>query len=273
MSRARFTLGLAIDGDERRQNSPRAVMPIGENVAPFCGRTAAMMRGLGNRTMLPKVIRRPIRACMVTRNVRLHRYSAVSRVGRRTHGEMRAENLLRRTDMLSTILLFSTVLVSRPAVPLDSLHLVFTVQPSATVAGAPITPAVQVSVVDAAGQTVATFARAVTVEISDGTGNEDAELSGTTTVRAVAGVATFGALSIDSAGAEYTLTAAVEGAGEVTSAPFAVTAPAAAAVPVAVATAAPGGGSGSGAARAEFTVQPSRTAAGAPIQPTVAITV
>ncbi|HKE90121.1 MAG TPA: DUF5916 domain-containing protein [Gemmatimonadales bacterium] len=179
--------------------------------------------------------------------------------------------------MLSTILLFSTVLVSRPAVPLDSLHLVFTVQPSATVAGATITPAVQVSVVDAAGQTVTTFARAVTLEISDGSGNEDAELSGTTKVTAVAGVAIFSALSIDSAAAEYKLTATVEGVGEVTSAPFAVTAPAAAAAPVAVATsvvtAAPGGGSGAGAARAEFTVQPSHTAAGAPIQPTVAITV
>src|SRR5262245_26059164 len=200
-----------------------------------------------------------------------------NRVGRRMSGEIRAKNLLPRTDMLSTILLFSTVLVSPPAAPADSLHLVFTVQPSATVAGATITPAVQLRVVDAAGQTVTTFARAVTLEISDGTGNEDAELSGTTTVAAVAGVATFSTLSIDSAAAEYKLTATVAGVGEVTSAPFAVTAPAATAAPVAVptavVTAAPGGGSGAGAARAEFTVQPSHTAAGAPIQPTIAITV
>ena len=185
--------------------------------------------------------------------------------------------------MLSPILMVTAVLVTRPAAAIDSLHLVFTVQPSASVAGAQITPAVQVSVVDGAGQAVASFAGAVSVEISDGSGNEEAELSGTTTVNAVAGVATFAALSIDSAGAGYTLTATVEGVGEVTSAPFAVTTAATAATPPAVATAgeapaavstaAPGGGSVAAESRAEFTVQPSRTAAGGTIQPTIELTV
>lgn len=174
--------------------------------------------------------------------------------------------------MLSPTWLLTAALVSRPAVPLDSLHLVFTVQPSATAAAAAITPAVQVSVVDATGQTVAAFAGTVTVEISDGSGNEEAELSGTTTVTAVGGVATFATLSIDSAGSDYTLTASAAGAGDVTSAPFAVTAPAAAETPVAVASAAPGGGSGAAGSHAEFTVQPSRIAAGGTIQPVVEVT-
>jgi hypothetical protein len=174
--------------------------------------------------------------------------------------------------MLSPTWLLTVVLVSRPAAPIDSLHLVFTVQPGASAPGATITPAVQVSVVDVTGQTVTTFTGTVKLEISDGSGNEEAELSGTTSVTAVAGVATFATLSIDSAGSDYTLTASAEGAAAVTSAPFSVAPQAEAQTPLAVATAAPGGGSGGGSARAEFTVQPSRIAAGGTIQPVVEVT-
>jgi len=85
-------------------------------------------------------------------------------------------------------------------------QLAFTVQPTPTLAGAPITPAVQVSARDALGNTVPNFSGIVTVALGfNPAGN--GTLSGTTTVVATAGVATFSALSIDKVGSGYTLTA------------------------------------------------------------------
>lgn len=95
--------------------------------------------------------------------------------------------------------------------PRDSAKLVFTVQPVATAPGAPIRPAVQVTAQDEDGETLTEFTGAVTLSISEGTGDEDATLSGTLTVSAVAGVATFADLSIDKEGTGYTLTAAASG--------------------------------------------------------------
>lgn len=181
--------------------------------------------------------------------------------------------------MISTLLLVTTLL-SGSGTPADSLHLVFTVQPSATVAGATMAPALQVTVQDAVGQTVASFSGSVTIEITDGTGNEDAELSGTTTVAAVAGVATFSTLSIDNAASDYTFTATAEGTIAATSMPFAVTAEAAAVTTTGpsttseatgVASDPPGGGSASPAAHAEFAAPPTPIQAGAPIVPAVQV--
>src|SRR5205814_8097473 len=75
-------------------------------------------------------------------------------------------------------------------------------------------------------------------------------LSGTKTVAAVAGVASFSGLSIDKAGTGYTLTAT--GAGSATSAAFNIT-PATATALV-------------------FSVEPTNTVAGAAITPAVQIT-
>ena len=171
--------------------------------------------------------------------------------------------------MIAPSLLLVWSAIARPA-PADSLHLVFTVQPGVTVAGATMAPAVQITVQDAAGQTAASFAGTVTIEITDGTGNEDAELSGTTTVAAAAGIATFSTLSIDKSGDGYTLTATAKGVAASTSAAFAITLqlPVARATPVADDP--PGGGAGA-AARAEFAVQPSHAKAGEPIAPAVQV--
>jgi len=128
--------------------------------------------------------------------------------------------------------------------------LVFVVQPSNTVAGSALTPAPQVAIRDALGNTVSSTAN-VTVAI----GNNPAggTLSGTATVAAVAGVATFSGLSINRSGTGYTL-AATSGStlmGTSSSFDIAVGAPAVLA----------------------FTVQPSNAVAGAGIAPSMQVTI
>ena len=81
----------------------------------------------------------------------------------------------------------------------------FTVQPSSTTAGSPLAPPVQVAIEDANGNVVTSATPAITVAI--GTNPSGGVLSGTQTVNAVAGVATFGNLAIDKAGTGYTLSA------------------------------------------------------------------
>src|SRR5437867_1510466 len=128
---------------------------------------------------------------------------------------------------------------------------VFTVQPSNAAAGAAITPAVQVAVQDAQGNTVTTATTSITVAI--GTNPASGTLAGTKTVAAVNGVATFFNLSIDKAGTGYTLTASATGLTGATSSAFNI-------------------GVGA-AAKLGFTVQPSNAAAGAAITPAVQVAV
>jgi len=127
----------------------------------------------------------------------------------------------------------------------------FTVQPSNAVAGATISPAVEVTARDAQGNTATTFAGTVTLAI--GTNPASGTLSGATNAAAVNGVATFSTLSIDKAGSGYTLTAAASGLTGATSGAFDVTAPP--------------------ATHVAFTVQPSNTTAGDAIGPAVEVTV
>src|SRR5205823_2140811 len=126
--------------------------------------------------------------------------------------------------------------------------LVFSVEPTNTVAGAAITPAVEVTAQDGNGNTATGFTGSITVAI--GTNPSTGTLSGTKTVAAVAGVATFSGLSIDKAGTGYTLTAT--GAGSTTSAAFNITA--------------------GTATQLVFSVQPTPTVAGAAITPDVQVT-
>src|SRR5207245_1268371 len=88
-------------------------------------------------------------------------------------------------------------------------QVVFTAQPSNTVAGATITPAVQVTARDAQGNTATGFLGTVTVAIGANPGG--GTLAGTAAVAAVAGVATFATLSINRTGTGYTLTASASG--------------------------------------------------------------
>src|SRR5256885_236178 len=74
-------------------------------------------------------------------------------------------------------------------IPGTATQLAFTVQPSTTVAGAAISPAVQVTALDPAGNLVPSFTGSITVALGNNPGGST--LGGTTTVAAVNGVARF----------------------------------------------------------------------------------
>ncbi len=125
------------------------------------------------------------------------------------------------------------------------------VQPSSRVAGAAISPAVTVAVQDAGGNTVTSSVATVTMAIGNNAGG--GTLSGTLSVAASSGVATFSNLSINKTGTGYTLTAASSGLTGDTSADFDVTP--------------------SAASKLAFAVQPSSALAGTSISPSVQVTV
>ncbi len=105
--------------------------------------------------------------------------------------------------------------------PGPATQLAFTVQPNATAAGAPITPAVQVTARDASGNTATQFTGNITVAL--GVNQTGAILAGVPTHAAVAGVASFPGLSVNKAGT-YTLTATSGTIPVATSASFNITA-------------------------------------------------
>lgn len=118
-------------------------------------------------------------------------------------------------------LITDTATVTFTGVAPSANRLVFGQQPTSEQAGTAISPPVTVRAVDSGGATVTSFTGNVTISIAANPGG--GSLSGTTTVAAVSGVATFGTLSINRAGSGYTLTAAATGLTGVTSAPFAIT--------------------------------------------------
>ncbi len=115
----------------------------------------------------------------------------------------------------------------------------FTTSPGSAAAGAAFSPQPVVVVQDAGGNSVTTSSASITLTI--GTNPGGGTLSGTATLSAVNGVATFSGLSIDRSGTGYTLTAASAGLSGGTSAAFNITFAAASRV---VFTTAPGGGTG-----------------------------
>lgn len=101
------------------------------------------------------------------------------------------------------------------------LHLGFSVQPRTTLPLMPITPAVQVEVLNALGNRVTDVTGQVTIAIGRNAGRLlPGTLSGTTTVSLVNGVATFSNLSIDQLGDGYTLVATLSNVFSAESAPF-----------------------------------------------------
>lgn len=107
--------------------------------------------------------------------------------------------------------------------------LAFFTQPSTAVAGVQIAPAVQVAVVDSLGTIDTTFDGGITLSLVSST--VGAALSGTTTVFATSGVATFSDLSVTPAGVGYALRATVAGLATVTSSNFDISAAAVSARP------------------------------------------
>jgi len=125
-------------------------------------------------------------------------------------------------------------------------QLAFTVQPSDALVNGAISPAVQVTALDAAGTPVPSFSGTISVAL--GTNPSSALLSGTKTVTAVSGVATFSDLSINKIGNGYALQATASGLTGATSAAITIT------------------------ARLAFTVQPTTTLPTMTIQPAVQVT-
>ncbi|HEX5632446.1 MAG TPA: Ig-like domain-containing protein, partial [Gemmatimonadales bacterium] len=130
-------------------------------------------------------------------------------------------------------------------------RLVFLTQPSTVVAGSALSPAVQVEVQDGLGNRVTSSTAPITIVLGSNPGS--ATLGGTATVNAVAGVATFGTLSVSAAGTGYTLAASSAGLANATSAAFNVTA--------------------RPATQLAFSVQPSTAAAGTAIAPPIRVEV
>ena len=114
--------------------------------------------------------------------------------------------------------------VSTPA------KLAFSQQPTNALTQAAITPAVQVTVEDAGGNTVTSATNPVTLSLLSGTG-----LAGALTVTPQNGVATFSNLTVSTAGSGYTLFATSPNLTSATSATFTISAPGTAAPTVAVA--------------------------------------
>ncbi len=140
----------------------------------------------------------------------------------------------------------NNVALASTAVPAGASNLVFTTQPPSTTVGASFGAVVTAQT--SSGATATSFSGQVTVSLVGG--RPGAHLSGTKTVAAVGGVASFGGLSIDSAGTGYTLSTSASGVTGGTSAPFNI---------------------GSGAAsQLAFTTQPPSTTPGATF--TVAVT-
>jgi hypothetical protein len=134
-------------------------------------------------------------------------------------------------------------------VPAAPVRLVFSTQPPHTTAGVIFSPAILVRLLDAFDNQTPSTAN-VTMTLGTNAGN--GALSGTTTVAAVAGMATFSTLSVDKAASGYTLLA-TSGALSATSTPFTIT------------PASP--------AAAVFTGQPPLGTAGMPLSPAVRVEV
>lgn len=109
--------------------------------------------------------------------------------------------------------------------PRPAARLGFIQQPGSSIAGQPITPAVRVAIQNDQGATITTATHAVTITLENNPGG--ATLSGTRTVNAVGGIATFANLSLDRAGTGYTVSAAATGLAGATSNAFNISAGAA----------------------------------------------
>ncbi|HJR36193.1 MAG TPA: Ig-like domain-containing protein [Gemmatimonadales bacterium] len=102
--------------------------------------------------------------------------------------------------------------------PRPATRLGFVQQPGNATAGQPLAPAVQVAIQNDLGGTVANGTQTVTIALGSNPGS--ATLSGTTTIQAINGIATFSNLALDKAGAGYTLTATATDLAPATSTSF-----------------------------------------------------
>ena len=98
----------------------------------------------------------------------------------------------------------------------------FFVEPNSADVGQVITPPVEVVAQDSVGGTDSSFTGSITISLASN--STSASLSGTTVVRPVNGIASFGNLAIDKAGT-YTLQASTSGATSIVSSAFTINTP------------------------------------------------
>jgi hypothetical protein len=137
------------------------------------------------------------------------------------NGQLATAVYNRNTMMAQTISVLPAVTAVNPPAPVPSAanKLAFTIQPSGAIAGMPFNTQPVVTVQDINGNPITNSAVPVTLAIASGISG--AALSGTITVNAVNGVATFSGLNINLAGS-YTLSAASSGLTTVNSTAFSV---------------------------------------------------
>jgi len=133
---------------------------------------------------------------------------------------------LNRPGLGYTLTATSTGLTSASSATFDlatgaANRLAFVVQPSNSPQNVPIAPTVQVRIEDALGNLVTTATN--TVSMGFGTNPTSGNLTGSTSLSAVAGVATFSDLALDRTGTGYTLAATSIGLTGATSNTFNVT--------------------------------------------------
>ncbi|HEX3866808.1 MAG TPA: Ig-like domain-containing protein [Gemmatimonadaceae bacterium] len=109
------------------------------------------------------------------------------------------------------------------ATPGAPAGITFVQQPSSATAGTAITPAPALLIIDAFNNVVTSSNATISLAISPRTGTPGAHLGGTSSIAAVAGVATFTSLTIDLGGSAYRLDATSGGFG-IQSNPFDITA-------------------------------------------------
>jgi len=106
---------------------------------------------------------------------------------------------------------------------LPATQLVFSVQPSNVQVNQVIVPAFSVAVQTSTGVTVSGSSAQVTVSLAQGTGTNGAALTGTLTIGAVNGVATFNNVRVNTAGTGFKIVASAPSLASGTSAAFDVT--------------------------------------------------
>src|SRR5205809_6749620 len=118
--------------------------------------------------------------------------------------------LLRGAALLVSSLFLATC-ERGPTAPAVPTQLAFSVQPTTTTAGHQITPAVQVTALDAGGHAVPGFTEDVTVALGAGTGKSGRAWRGARAVAAADAVAAFDALTLDKSSTGYTVSATARG--------------------------------------------------------------
>ena len=124
----------------------------------------------------------------------------------------------------------SPATISATAAAGSATKLAITVQPASATAGVNVAPSLVVTAEDASGNVATTFSGNVALALSTNPGG--ATLGGTTSVNAVAGVATFTNVSLNRAASGYRISATAGGLALDNSAAFAISAAAPAAITV-----------------------------------------